>query len=657
MADKYDAFLDSEDAKLDAFLDDDAVPPAPTSLTPEQIAEQKRKSVKSFVRGEEPILSRLQDIGTGMASVPLGLLRRFAPELANKLETGRDKESGYYIAGQVLDPAALAVGGGAMKAAQAIPRLGAIGAGMLGGAAGGANIAALSGQGDVGTAGLLGGVVGGVIPGATRVAGGAIDWAKGYRPKLEAAKIFRSTLGESEEAVRRSLQNAPLSAGGTQRDVAQVIYKDAPDQALALLESAKGYAPTAPDAARKLAESQAAAQQAMLGRVAGGTTQEASLAAQQRMGQALNQQLNPERVANLTAANIYNEAAARDLPVAALYKANSMFPHSAKTSTGGFPKNVEVTTGQSELYASAAKVLEDKLGSLQKNGLKPLTIDPIIRKIDSILATPGQRGQLNQEYLQAVKDELLNYSRMSGGTLNAFDLHTLRKEGLNNAIDRISRGIEDASGLKRNLAKNVLPNVKNAIDDAIEEAGGKGWKSYLNKFSMGMSDVDRAKLGQMALKMSKDDLVKLARGDMPEAVEKAFGTGSVSFAKEMGQKGTLIREVARQYARDAEIAARGKSTEAQEVLKSTLGQNLSKFRVPPMLTREAVIANATLREIEGKLNREALAVIGQMRTDPAKALDLLNTLPAEQRNKVLQYIYTSRASAPAITGTTALYGE
>jgi hypothetical protein len=627
----------------------DAAPPAPTSTT------TKKKDDRGVMGG-------IADFMAGAASLPAGAVNMVSRRLGygDAIDTSIargipvDKESWSYLGGQIADPAAMAVGGGAFKAAQQLPRIGAIGKGMIGGAAGGANIAALSGQEDIGAQTIAGGVVGAAIPGIGRVAGGAADWMGGNRPTMEASKIIKAALGNRESAVRRSLENADLTAGGAQRDIAQIIYKDAPDQALALLERAKGYAPNAPDAARQLAEAQTAAQQAQLGRVAGGTTQEASLAAQKRMGQALNQQLNPDRVANLTAANIYNQQAARDLPTAALYKGNALYPHSQKTTTGGFPQDVKVDTGQSELYAAAAKTIEDKLGSLQANGLKPLTIDPIIKKIDRILSTPGQRGSLNQEYLQAVRQELIDYSKMAGGKLDAFDLHTLRKEGLNNVIDRITKGVEDPSGLKKNLAKNVLPTLKDAIDDAIETAGGTGWKSYLNRFSLGMNQIDRAKMGQMALEMTPKNLIKLAEGNAPKKVAKVFGPSAGTFEREMGQEGMLIRDVARQYARDMEIAKRGGSKEAQEVLKNTLSQNTSSFRLPPILNRSAVLANATLQEIEGRLNQKALTVLGGIRTDPKKALALLDTLPADQKNLVLQYMTQSKLSAPVISGVTGM---
>ena len=104
----------------------------------------------------------------GATAVPRGALNLVSGEskLGEKIWPTQnvDKESAAYIAGQVLDPAAWAVGGGAMNVAKSVlPAAGAIKTGALGGALGGGAVGVTDDAGVSGAA--LGGAIGGGIPG------------------------------------------------------------------------------------------------------------------------------------------------------------------------------------------------------------------------------------------------------------------------------------------------------------------------------------------------------------------------------------------------------------------------------------------------------------------------------------------------------------
>lgn len=108
-----------------------AVSPAPT-FSPEQAAEHAKKSQKSFLRGQRGVgQNTLQDIAAGATSTAAGLLDLPSkitgiPWLKSEigdLQQGADKSSAAYIGGQIADPAAMAIGAGILKGAQALPAI------------------------------------------------------------------------------------------------------------------------------------------------------------------------------------------------------------------------------------------------------------------------------------------------------------------------------------------------------------------------------------------------------------------------------------------------------------------------------------------------------------------------------------------------------
>ena len=126
-----------------------AVPAASTeqtpSLTPDQIAAHAKKAGVSNFRAEHPFLAGLTDFVGGVNSVPRAVVRQVAPNSDYVTMPGSDPSSFASMAGQVLDPTSLALGGGAFKAATAPPAVAKlapffksiIGGGAAGGAVGG----------------------------------------------------------------------------------------------------------------------------------------------------------------------------------------------------------------------------------------------------------------------------------------------------------------------------------------------------------------------------------------------------------------------------------------------------------------------------------------------------------------------------------------
>ena len=117
--------------------------------------------------------------------------------------------------------------------------------------------------------------------------------------------------------------------------------------------------------------------------------------------------------------------------------------------------------------------------------------------IDSVMATPGLRASdVVQKTLGAVKEKISSLADETG-RIDARDLYTVRKE-IGNTIQRFSK--ETANWDKR-LSGHLERQIQLYIDDAIEAAGGTGWKDYLKTYSGGMQAAEKQITRQREMKM------------------------------------------------------------------------------------------------------------------------------------------------------------
>lgn len=300
----------------------------------------------------------------------------------------------------------------------------------------------------------------------------------------------------------------------------------------------------------------------------------------------------------------------------------------------------------SDIFADIARqrraeagFLERQIGSLADHGLQPLDAGSIIGAIDAKLGQPGLRASSNvTKVLQAVKDDLANLTAKGGGVIDANDLYTLRKEGINERILQILGQTDPKVSAK--VTSKVLQEVRPLIDDAIEKAGGTGWRDYLKTYSQGMQAVDQKAMAAQAAKLFKDspqEYVRLVRGNNTDAVEAIFGPGSYDIFKEMGDKMPTLEKLAANIERDAgmaEAATRGKT--AFNEAANEVGRTFP--HLPNLLSRKATIGNLTFAELEQRLDKKVVAKLREGMKTGKSALDMLNTLPAVERSKALRVL-------------------
>lgn len=492
------------------------------------------------------------------------------------------------------------------------------------------------------------------------------DAFTGRLAEVKAGKISRQVAGDRINAIRAALVAAPedltaaQAASGVQRDAWQALGE---------------FASKTDDMTVRLKQ-QAANDLAQLQRMAeGGNATEARQAYEQSI-QRLNQLTQDMRNIELGAANQAGQTINRLAPQLQQRQASMV-----NALRGGIPVG-EARVGQatispateaaqqaataakgqpgflsagdraqqwqetSDIFADIARqrraeagFLERQIGSLEDYGLRPLDAGSIIGAIDSKLGQPGLRASSNvTKVLQAVKDDIANLTAKGGGVIDANDLYTLRKEGINERIMQIMGQTDPKISAK--VTRKVLSEVRPLIDDAIEQAGGTGWRDYLKTYSQGMQAIDQKAMAAQAAKLFKDspqEYVRLVRGNNPDAVEAIFGPGSYDIFKEMGSKMPTLEKLAANIERGAEMSAaatRGKEVFGEIV--EDVGRTFPRF--PNLLSREAAIGNLTFADLEKRLDKKVVAKLREGMLSGKNALEMLNTLSSAERSKVLRVL-------------------
>ena len=294
--------------------------------------------------------------------------------------------------------------------------------------------------------------------------------------------------------------------------------------------------------------------------------------------------------------------------------------------------NASLDLGQGARFAQGAA------DSLRSVGIKPLNAPALVAKIQGMAAAPEYAGNdIMSTAVKNVADDIGKWTT-SGGLIDAVALDAIRKNSVNAAIRQLNPSADATT--QRNLAASVMTKLKPVIDDAIVNAGGAGYKEYLATYAKGAQKIAEQKLSGKALDLfqnNKDAFVKLVEGNSPQEVEKILGPGSYNIAKDVSET-TLntLRDQAAKVVREANIKTQ--VAEGQDALKELLTQHISKLRLPSYINVYAATGNKALGILENKIGAKTMQTLTQAFKTPQGAANLLNTLPANERSKVLQLI-------------------
>jgi hypothetical protein len=525
-----------------------------------------------------------------------------------------------------------------------------------------------------------------ILEGATfeaggRVLGPAVGYVAGkvadlrQIPQQKAAKIVKDALGPDFEQVTNALRAAQgkgVSAAQATAEINSPTWQALIDRATA----------RDPRFLRALEDTQGKESVNALARLAGGATAAEARGTVEQAKANLNQMTAPQREAALNRTNLGKsvaeyeaqagklsaEAAAEVQKVRDLISAGNAAEAWARLDLikRGLPVGATKYTYAGELAEKAfgewsskaaqasldlgqgARFAQSAADAMRSVGIKPLEGQKLAQSISTIANKPEFAG--NDVLAGAVKnvaDDIAKWTG-SGGVIDARALDAIRKNSVNAAIQKLRPGMDATA--QRNLAASVLTDIRPALVDAIESAGGTGYRQYLADYTKGMSAIAEKKLAGKALELWKNDkdaFVKLVQNESPETVEKILGPGRYNIATELADNAlTVMQDQAKK--RLAEISVKEQVSAGQDALKQLLLDNMSKLRVPSYLSAVAATTNKALQILENKIGAKTMSTLTEGLKTPEGAAKLLETLPASERNRVIKLI-----SDPSILGQTS----
>jgi hypothetical protein len=526
------------------------------------------------------------------------------------------------------------------------------------------------------------------LEGATMELGGqALGKAIGYVggkiadlrqiPKQKAAEIARNALGPDIDAIKNALARAPegVSAGQATADINSPTWQALMDRAIK----------RDPRFLAALKESQGDVSVNALSKLAGGSTATEVRAGAEMTKANVNRLMEPAKESALKRANLGQTTAqyasdaerlaaeagqkvqdvrrfeaakprAEAIARSALIEKGQPVGATKYTYVGGdLPKLAEQASAEAaagSLQAGAeSRFSQLASDALRKSGIKPLETESLVGSLQNVAKNPEFAGNdIVEGALKNVAQDISKWTK--DGIIDAQALDAIRKNSVNAAIEQLRPGA-DAS-IQKNLAASVMAKVRPAIVNAIEDAGGTGYREYLTNYSKAMQGIAEKKLSGEALKMYKtnpDAFVKLVQGESPEAVEKILGSGKYDIAKELSDNTVSgLQEQASKVVRDAKM--KEQVTGGQDALKELLLQQISKVRIPSYLSAVASTTNKALQILEDRIGTKTMDVLTKASQSPQGATELLDTLSGAERNRVLKLLSNPQTWKPGTAAAT-----
>lgn len=290
---------------------------------------------------------------------------------------------------------------------------------------------------------------------------------------------------------------------------------------------------------------------------------------------------------------------------------------------------------------------EMRLASLKAAGLSPLRPDGVLAGIRKKLSDPNVATNPPLARALTRLDEMLQSWTNDIGIITPEALYAIRKNGVNGVIDDLMPTADVAT--KKKYAAQIMGELRPLIDDAIEGAGGKGWRDYLRTFESGMNDISRKEVLAKALELydkSPDDFARLVTGESPEVVESILGPGKYDILKELeGQLGPLDEIVSNIRAR----ATVGLKAEAGVSAATNIIAGSEKtVRIPNFFSPKVTLTNEMLKGLEGKVSAKALDVLAKASRSGKAANEAMMALPPADRNQAIQLIREYITRNPAL---------
>ena len=311
---------------------------------------------------------------------------------------------------------------------------------------------------------------------------------------------------------------------------------------------------------------------------------------------------------------------------------------------GGEAADRSLVAGQDS--RSAAQVA----ANLRAQGLAPLDISGVVGRLrqqasDAEFVSPDRANVFS-----AFADALERRAAKFGGVIDAAGLHLARRE-LGQFVANTLKG-SDPQTIRLGTSK-LIGEAQPLIDDAIEAAGGRGWRDYLDSFSQSMRKIERQDFGRKLAALPEARLNKVMSGEDPGFVEDFFGPGRFDItteytggvaeapqaaAQRLSSEIGATRNVAQSGLGDLAASQRlGLPTGARARAEDAMAPGTANFMVQglarilggfPGLYGGGQFASQAEEALANKLRANTMRQLAPALASPSQALRLSNMQPA-----------------------------
>jgi hypothetical protein len=223
------------------------------------------------------------------------------------------------------------------------------------------------------------------------------------------------------------------------------------------------------------------------------------------------------------------------------------------------------------------------------------------------------------------------------GVVTPEALYAIRKNAVAGVIRELNPNM-DAKAQER-FAARVLTEIKPLFDDAIERAGGKGFRDYLKSVEGGMSSIKGMELADQIRQLyakgtpeSKRQIIALVQGESPDVVEDLFGSGRYKISKEMAKDMPFLTQLADTLDLDAKAVQQAAAGRAALTEAEKKGSARVRF---PFFTRASTAVNEIVAGLEQRMKAETLDVLIRAAQSGREFNRVLDQIPARERNAFL----------------------
>ena len=491
-------------------------------------------------------------------------------------------------------------------------------------------------------------------------AGKTYDLIMSRAGPVEAARILREVISDNASKIEKALRNAPKNIKANTAEFLASRNLLTPDLAAAtqIASASKQSGPLL-----AVAQQRAAGQNRMREIIAGGKTQTEAVSNIAGTKKALQDVTGPQRERALAAADVGRLQIAPAEQKAAQARAALQNELDAAARYMDDP-NFDARMGQ---YLEDARSAEEIAANLRAQGLAPLDITSVVRNLRAEADKAVDVSPDRFKILSQFADNLERRAARAGGYIDAQGLNLARRE-MSSFVSSVL-GTSDPKALRQGTSQLVAA-AQQPIDDAIEAAGGKGWREYLNTFAEGMRGIERQQFQRELAKLPEARFAKVMKGEDPDFVESKLGPGRYDINVEMqGADLATANKLGRDIEAQRAVSQTGLDDLSQSQrlnFKQGITANVSDMlepTVPNLFTAAARVAGGLPHVYGGgiaaqeagvkaaqKASENTMRNLAPALASPRQAGELLRVKPAEDYiNKMLYGSQTAPARQQVVS--------